>query len=281
MMAGLRQPGGRESQPSRRQGRFRVSYNPDEVYDPMFPNDYERLSNEEAQRARQPPSRVELKFANVEPVKLSAEEAHARRLKLLEEAERGESSGAPPQPSSQGPKDIGLRIMQKLGWTEGKGLGAKEQGIVAPLVGKNVGKHVGVIVQAAAPAIKRSTAVSATARNSRATESSSKGDDAGSVQEVETSIPVQALKSRILKLEGTECPKTVEEVQEDFEESMCQFGSLMNVLVQSDGVGSQFTVYCEFEDTSQAVDASRNLQQAINGYNVVPSFVTEDEYTAL
>ncbi|CDR94360.1 hypothetical protein, conserved [Babesia bigemina] len=281
MMPGLRQDGGREQHNPRRQGRFRVSHNPDDVYDPMFPNEYDHVSNEEAQRACQPASRVELKFANVEVEKLSADEAHARRLKLLEEADRGGSSEAPPKPAAQGPKDIGLRIMQKLGWTEGRGLGAKEQGIVAPLVGKNVGKHVGVIVQAAAPTIKRATRGPTKPNAARASESDPNDGDAASANEGATSTHGKASTSRILKLDGAECPKSAEEVQGDFEESMCPFGTLMNVLVRSSGVGLPFTVYCEFEDHRQAVEAGKNLRQSIRGYNVVPSFITDDEYAAL
>uniref|UniRef100_A0A7S1K3Y3 G-patch domain-containing protein n=1 Tax=Vitrella brassicaformis TaxID=1169539 RepID=A0A7S1K3Y3_9ALVE len=51
---------------------------------------------------------------------------------------------------SEKKKDFAARLMEKMGWKEGQGLGRQKQGIVAPLVAKKVDKRSGVIVQGAA-----------------------------------------------------------------------------------------------------------------------------------
>lgn len=68
----------RSSSESRRDGSFHsfqraghVSYNPDDAYDPRFPNDYERLSREMSQRFMQPASKVELNIEKADTVTLS------------------------------------------------------------------------------------------------------------------------------------------------------------------------------------------------------------------
>ncbi|GFE54097.1 RNA binding protein protein [Babesia ovis] len=250
---------------SGKQRRGHVTYNPDDVYDPLYPNVYERLSRELLQRSRPPPSKVELKITPVEAPKLSAEEAYERRMKLLDEAERQQSQSGPPPssaPPDEGPKDVGMRIMQKLGWTHGKGLGANEQGIVAPLVAKNTGKHVGVIVQDTAPLAKRGN-TKAGAKKSAAMDGTSQ------------SSSTDASATRILRLSLQGCQTPSEELQEQIEESMCQFGSLLNVSVLGT---DDVTVYCEFEDSSQAVKASNNLDRVLPGYNKTSFFASEEEY---
>ncbi|GIX62977.1 RNA-binding protein, putative [Babesia caballi] len=263
--------------PRGRQRRGHVSYNPDDVYDPLYPNDYERVCREQEQRMQPPLSQVELKFAEVETEKLSAEEAHQRRLQLLEAAERRATISPPPPTPDDGPKDVGMRIMQKMGWTEGKGLGAQGQGIVAPLVAKSTGKHVGVIVQAAAPMVKRGAPGGARplgADRDTKTGTSETLSDAG------PSSP-GAPATRILKIACQQCPKSAGELQEELEESMCQFGSLVNVHVSTSDAQGDFTVFCEFEDAGQAKKACDNLHRAITGFIFSGAFASEEEYAAL
>ncbi|ORM39331.1 putative DNA-damage-repair/toleration protein [Babesia sp. Xinjiang] len=260
---------------SGRQRRGQVMLNPDDVYDPMYPNDYERLLREQAQRVMQPASRVQLKFANVELEKLSAEEAYQRRMRLLEEQERKSSAGSATPAQEDGPKDIGMRIMQKLGWTEGKGLGANEQGIVAPLIAKNVGKNVGVIVQASSPLANRTMKGVGGQRPV-----GSGGGAQASATDAATESSSGTPATRILKLSFCHCVKSSEALQEEVEESLCQFGSMVNVIVLSGG-NEEFTVYCEYEDTCQADRADKGLHKALPGYTVSSSFISEEEYSSI
>ncbi|EDO07270.1 G-patch domain family protein [Babesia bovis T2Bo] len=237
--------------------RQQYSYNPNDVYDPMYPNDYEHLSREFARRATAQTTRVELKIKKVEGPKLSAEEAYERRMKLLDSADNTVT-----QDATDTSKGVGMRIMQKLGWTEGKGLGANEQGIVAPLVAKNTGKHVGVIVQGAKLGANPAHSTSqSTVPRDRVTAS------AGGMA-----------ATRVLKLTFECTIDDTDRLQEELEESLSQYGSLIEVVVHR----SDTTIsYCEFEDDSQALRAMNNVDKVLPQYRKTATFATEEEYNNL
>lgn len=243
--------------------RGHVKYNLNEEYDPMVPNDYNRMSRELAVRARQAAAPIQLKVEKPEGPKLSADEAFERRLRLLEEEEKRKSAAGQPQ-QPEGSKDIGLKIMQKLGWKEGKGLGANEQGIMAPLVAKNVGKHIGVIVQGEKQVIPKRGASS----SSGGTFGKSHPSDGG------TSLTLEGEAiSRVLKITCYDCPaETEESISETFEEIMCEFGSLVNINAESSPEHSGFIICCEYEEASQAKVAMEGLLKVTLGFKVGVEF---------
>lgn len=63
----------------------------------------------------------------------------------------------PGQPGGAAPKGMGLaqKLLEKMGWREGQGLGRNRQGMATPLVAQKTAAHAGVIVNAELPPDKR------------------------------------------------------------------------------------------------------------------------------
>ncbi|KAF4676793.1 hypothetical protein FOL47_004964 [Perkinsus chesapeaki] len=87
----------------------------EDEYDPMHPNDYDIINRE-------------------------------RKRKAQEEdlAERKEIAMIAAKPAVQ-KESAGTKLLKKMGWTEGQGLGAKNQGIAAPLVHRKIDATQGKI----------------------------------------------------------------------------------------------------------------------------------------
>uniref|UniRef100_A0A0E0C309 G-patch domain-containing protein n=1 Tax=Oryza meridionalis TaxID=40149 RepID=A0A0E0C309_9ORYZ len=148
-----------------------------EEYDPARPNDYEDYRKDKLKRAKEAEVRKELERRRREEeerererelreregrdaLNISGEEAWKRRAAM--------SGSAAPRPPSSPPHGDGFaignssssglglgaggqmtaaqRMMARMGWKEGQGLGKQEQGITAPLVAKKTDRRGGVIV---------------------------------------------------------------------------------------------------------------------------------------
>mmetsp|Transcript_106289 Transcript_106289/g.299047 ORF Transcript_106289/g.299047 Transcript_106289/m.299047 type:complete len:436 (+) Transcript_106289:107-1414(+) len=97
---------------------------PDEEYDPAKPNDYDEFC-----RRR---------------MRLKAEEEMERRRQ--EALARSQQAAKPAEPKED---DFATKMMKKMGWKEGSGLGKDSQGMATPLVLQKTDKAAGKIVEGA------------------------------------------------------------------------------------------------------------------------------------
>lgn len=95
---------------------------PDEEYDPAKPNDYDEFCRR----------RMRIK---------AEEEMERRRQELLAKQQAAEK---PPEPKED---DFATKMMKKMGWKEGAGLGKEGQGMAAPLIMKKTDQRAGIITE--------------------------------------------------------------------------------------------------------------------------------------
>ncbi|KAM1571353.1 hypothetical protein EV2_037434 [Malus domestica] len=158
-----------------------------EEYDPARPNDYEEYKRERKKKAMEAEMRRELDRRRQEEEEkerrereererererdfgesrnISGEEAWRRRAAMSGAATpsvpRSPSPPSNPDGFTIGKSDSGglglgaggqmtaaQRMMAKMGWKQGQGLGRQEQGITAPLMAKKTDRRAGVIVNA-------------------------------------------------------------------------------------------------------------------------------------
>ncbi|BDA45603.1 Splicing factor 45 [Coccomyxa sp. Obi] len=233
-------------------------------YDPGRPNDYEEVRKaREVQRKE-----AELEVGRQELLKLEARRQEEIELDtrydismsagsaaqpnlnisgeeaFLQRARLSNRGGAPTGTSteSKDPKGLSLaaRMMEKMGWKEGQGLGRSKQGIVTPLIAQKTDARSGVIVNAS----------SSTAHQDKR-------------PRVGTSL--QGAPSRVILLRNMVGPGEVDDELEDEIGVECsKFGNVQSVLifeVTEPGFPAEETVriFVEFDREEAATKAVVDL----------------------
>ncbi|CAF2044660.1 hypothetical protein BRARA_I02809 [Brassica rapa] len=154
-----------------------------EEYDPARPNDYEEYRREKKRKAMEAEMKRELDKRRHEeeekrererelrekererdrdqpppPLNISGEEAWKRRAAMSGGGGKRRSSSPPAETSGQ--MTAAQRMMAKMGWKQGQGLGKSEQGITTPLVAKKTDRRAGVIVNASENKVVKSVNIS-------------------------------------------------------------------------------------------------------------------------
>jgi len=170
----------------------------------------------------------------------------------------GSSSSAGLGLGAGGQMTAAQRMMAKMGWKEGQGLGKQEQGITAPLVAKKTDRRGGVIVD----------------------ESSSKPPE-----KKPKSVNFDGPPTRVLLLRNMVGPGEVDDELEDEVASECaKFGTVTRVLIfeitQTDFPAEEAVrIFIQFERAEEATKAMIDLQGRFFGGRVVQaSFFDEERF---
>ncbi|GAY33962.1 hypothetical protein CUMW_008990 [Citrus unshiu] len=266
-----------------------------EEYDPARPNDYEDYRREKKKKAvdaeirrelerrrqeeeeRERREREERENASASRLNMSGEEAWKRRAAMS-------SGGVPPRSPSPPPVNVesggggggftigksetsglGLgaggqmtaaqRMMAKMGWKEGQGLGRQEQGITTPLMARKTDRRAGVIVNA------------------------SENKSEKKVKSVNFNGP----PTRVLLLRNMVGPGEVDDELEDEVGSECaKYGTVTRVLIfeitePNFPVDEAVRIFVQFERSEQTTKALIDLDGRFFGGRVVRATFYDEE----
>ncbi|KAL0321399.1 UNVERIFIED_CONTAM: DNA-damage-repair/toleration protein, chloroplastic [Sesamum radiatum] len=265
-----------------------------EEYDPARPNDYEEYrrerkrklaeaevrreleERERREREREERERMERDRDREKELSISGEEAWRRRAAMSGGGGVGPRSSSPPQTGNGGGDGFSIgksesgglglgaegkmtaaqRMMAKMGWKEGQGLGKQEQGITTPLVAKKTDKRGGVIVNAS--------------------ESNKKVK----------SVNINGQPTRVVLLRNMVGPGEVDDdLEGEVAEECTKFGTVTRVLIfeitepnfpQDEAV----RIFIQFERAEQATKALIELEGRFFGGRVVhASFYDEERFS--
>eukprot|EP00798_Chlamydomonas_sp_ICE-L_P030085 gene30085-35046_t len=238
-----------------------------EEYDPARPNDYEEDLEGSA------PTPPEPAVNRDATLNISGEEAFARRARLSgrppsvgasesfgreeerggrrrsgtgwEEEERGGLGGGndgflPPPPSQAaagaGGKSLAQKLLEKMGWKEGDGLGSRRQGMTTPLMAQKTDKRSGLIVSAEANHTSESPAE----------------------KKQRTGAAIQGKPSRVICLRNMVVPGEVdEELEDEVGNELMKYGNVESVMifeVTTAGYSAEEAVRIFVEDRFQKTD---------------------------
>ncbi|CRG94735.1 RNA-binding protein, putative [Plasmodium gallinaceum] len=163
-------------------------------------------------------------------------------------------------------KDFATRMMEKMGWKKGEGLGKDKQGIKAPLILQKVDKRSGVIIQA--PLILKNNDLK---------------NESNPCENKYSSYAINNSCTRIIVLTNM---VTVDEIddtlKDEIEEEASKFGNLLNINIVVDKNSQDalaVKIFCEYESKEQAKNAMNTFNGRIfAGRKVDASFVNENEY---
>ncbi|XP_076960564.1 DNA-damage-repair/toleration protein 111-like [Bidens hawaiensis] len=257
-----------------------------EEYDPARPNDYEELKRERKRKAaeaeikremdrrrkeeeerekREIKERERVASINVN-INLSGEEAWKRRAAMSGGGDGdGDGDGFSIEKSETGGLGVGAggqmtaaqRMMAKMGWKAGQGLGKQEQGITTPLVAKKTDRRAGVIVNAV--------------------------EAKQQVEKKTRGVSINGMPTRVVLLRNMVGPGEVDDdLESEVAEECSKYGTVTRVLIfeitePSFPVDEAVRIFVQFERSEQATKALVDLEGRFFGGRVVRATFYDEE----
>lgn len=230
----------------------------------------EREREARAQREREEAEREEREYndSRSSSLNISGEDAWRRRAAMSGSAPRSPSPPSNGDGFSIGKSgSVGLgvgaggqmtaaqRMMAKMGWKAGQGLGKQEQGITAPLMHKKTDRRAGVIVNASETKAEKKP----------------------------KSVNINGTPTRVLLLRNMVGPKEVDDELEDEVASECaKYGTVTRVLIfeitEPDFPGDEAVrIFVQFERSEETTKALIDLDGRFFGGRVVKACFYDEE----
>lgn len=265
-----------------------------EEYDPARPNDYEEYKKErkrkvaeaefkrELERRRQEQEEREKRDREIKEKErdkdfnISGEEAWKRRAAMSGGGGGGVPRRSPSPPSgggdgfsieksetgglgvgAGGQMTAAQRMMAKMGWKAGQGLGKQEQGITTPLMAKKTDRRAGVIVNASEP--------------KQQPEKKARG------------VSINGQPTRVVLLRNMVGPGEVDDdLETEVAEECAKYGTVTRVLIfeitePNFPVDEAVRIFVQFERSEQATKALVDLEGRFFGGRVVRATFYEEE----
>lgn len=193
-----------------------------------------------------------------------------------------------------GGMSLAQKMMMKMGWKEGQGLGKSDQGMITPLMAKKDGTHSGIIVNAPELISKRpeqqerrQTLLGAPAFVAAEAPQSTSSIAPPSLAPAKASVPVQDPATRVLLLRNMVGPGEVDEDLEDEVADECEkFGQVVRVIIfemTEAGFPAQEAVriFVEFTSTEGAMKCAADMNgRYFGGRTVAASYFEETKFAS-
>lgn len=188
-------------------------------------------------------------------------------------------------------KDFATRMMEKMGWRKGEGLGREKQGITAPLILQKVDKRTGVIIQAPDIMISEQTRKikEDTFENDKETNIYDKPKDVHKSRESQShkvrEINKSSVYKRIVCLYNIVTPKEIHNyLKKEIKEKVSKHGKVVNIHIRVKSNAKKndvkaVKIYCEYESKEQAIQAIPLLnERRFLGRNIKAYGIDKEEY---
>lgn len=191
-------------------------------------------------------------------------------------------------------KDFAIRMMEKMGWKKGKGLGKSSQGITTPLMLQKVNRRGGVIVQTDGifneveddirkEKINKKDHPTTTITNETEENQQKRNNGETSALNDDNKKHNTITSRYILLSNAIRSTEMNTSLKEEIEAEAAQFGNLLNIHFISDKFApedsSLINIVCEYESKDQADKAVKKLNQIIlKGRKMNASIITDAEF---
>eukprot|EP01025_Chloroclados_australasicus_P006456 TRINITY_DN12082_c1_g2_i6.p2 TRINITY_DN12082_c1_g2~~TRINITY_DN12082_c1_g2_i6.p2 ORF type:complete len:257 (+),score=65.42 TRINITY_DN12082_c1_g2_i6:165-935(+) len=236
-----------------------------DFYDPMKPNDYEEIVNERKRKKMEADQEAERQQQLKEEQRAQEELLKQQEEEMFIQQQLREINGQNEGNERRG-MTLAQKLLEKMGWKEGQGLGKQQQGMATPLIAQKTDKRSGIIVNA-------QTQITHSGENQEDPKRQKKG------------VRFEGNPTRILCIRNMVGPGEVDDQLEDeVAQELSKYGTVRSVIVfevteQGYQREEAVRVFVEFERTEVATKALIDLEGRYFGGNKIKAgFFDEDKF---